>query len=75
MTTKTIKNAIAYLEATQISPRRWAYYATETRRWYKLTRADLEALALMLNDDGPGYAYGQWCSDGYGTEMPESWTP
>lgn len=62
-----IAKAIAHIDATQVSPRRWEYYAQETRETYRLTRADLEALAELLSDDErPSDAYSLWCSGGYG---------
>lgn len=60
-----ITDAIRRIDATQVSPRRWEYYAEETRETYRLTRADLEALAELLADDDVADAYSHWCAGGY----------
>jgi hypothetical protein len=61
-----IAKAICRLDATQVSPRRWEYYAEETRETYRLTRGDLEALAELLADDDVVDPYSHWCAGRYG---------
>jgi len=66
-----ITTAIRYLDAVQVSPRRWEYFASETRTFWRLTRKDLEALAEALAD-APYDAYCRWCAGGNGVEVRPS---
>ena len=66
-----ITTAIRYLDAKQVSPRRWEHYASETRTFWRVTRQDLEALAKALAD-GPYDAYSRWCAGGHGVEVRPS---
>lgn len=69
--------AIEHLEAIQISPRRWAHYDAADRSWWKISQTDLEILGRMMRDPqiGLGVAYSEWCAAGYGSRLPDGWTP
>jgi hypothetical protein len=68
MTNIDITPAVVYLDAVQVSPRRWEHYACETCSYWRVSRKDLEALAEALEDGTPD-AYSLWCSGGHGTEV------
>lgn len=72
--TNSIKNAIKFLNAVQISPRRFAHFADETRTWWKVTPSELAALQFLL-EEGEEEAYSLWASNGNGVEMPRGWKP
>lgn len=59
--------AIDTIDATQVSPRIWTYYAEETNETYRLTLSDLTALGEMLLN-GTKDAYSHWCA-GYGSYL------
>jgi len=51
--------------------RGWAYYAEETREWYRVSRDDLQYAVTLARDNDPqitGDIYSHWCS-GTGTPM------
>lgn len=60
-----IRRAAAVLRAVRLSPCRWAYRDDATRRWYLASRADLLALADILDMPDPDInddAYSHWCA-------------
>lgn len=70
--------AAKLLGAVKISPRRWAYYADETRTWWVVTPGKLGELCNFLASDEEKVAndaYSHWCASGGAREMPKGWTP
>ncbi len=70
-TTRKLAEAVTALDATQISPLRYAHYANETGRWYVVSRAAL----LAWHDYPEQDRYSHWCAGETCKEMPEGWTP
>lgn len=66
-----VQRAVERLNATQISPRRWAYYADEVSSWFVVSSADMQYLGELLADD----AYSHWCAGTVAREMPQGWQP
>jgi hypothetical protein len=89
MTTNTdaLQRAIAYLRVKEVAPQRWAYYASETQRYYIVSEDALAQLPGYLDREqaardrqdghiGAGEGgYSEWCADTQQTEMPVWWTP
>lgn len=70
--------AAGYLDATQISPRKWAHYANETGRWYVVSSAELAELCDYLDHPDEQIrrdAYSHWCAGTSAREMPRGWAP
>lgn len=73
-----LERAAEYVDATELSDGRWAYFAEETNSWWVLEANELEDLCDYLDDEDPEIsndAYSHWCSGGYGKEMPQGWEP
>lgn len=78
MTRRDVIRAAEHIGAVQISPRRWAYYADETSRYYVVSTAVLASLCSYLDDDDPSIsqdAYSHWCAGEPAREMPKGWEP
>lgn len=69
-----MQRAINLADAVQISPRRWAYFDDNTRRWYVVSSKIMKLLANYLDTWGI-YAYSRWCADTLAKEMPHGWEP
>lgn len=52
----------------------WAHRDDGTRRWYRVSEAQLEDLGVMLAAGTPD-AYSRWCADSTAVEMPAEWQP
>ena len=64
------------INATQISPRRWAYYADEVSRWFVCSSSDLAELCDYIDSDDREVArsaYSHWCAGSTAREMPVGW--
>ncbi len=70
--------AAKHIGATELDDDRWAYYASETSRWYVVSADSLEELCDYLDDEDPQVsrdAYSHWCAGPSSEEMPEGWEP
>jgi hypothetical protein len=78
--------AVAYLDAVEISPGRYAYRDGATRRYYVVTGTQLERLGRYIEAEidqratpwikiPGGRGYSEWGADTVVFDMPEWWTP
>lgn len=77
-TSKTVRQAVALLAATQLAASTWAHFASETSRWYVVSAAELADLGEYLDHPDESIrddAYSHWCAGTPGTEMPAGWSP
>jgi hypothetical protein len=73
-----LARAADYLDAVQISDRRYAYHDDGMGRWYLVSASDLADLVDYLDSDDEavtGDAYSHWCAGTMAEEMPSGWTP
>lgn len=73
-----IERAAEHVAAVEIDGGKWAYYAPETQRWYKLSYDALEALCDYLDSGDEQIridAYSHWRNATPSREMPEGWEP
>lgn len=64
----------AHLRAVRLSARAWAYYAEETRRWYRVAHADVVEYGRLVHLQTPD-AYSRWCAETLAQTMPDGWQP
>lgn len=69
-----LTRAADYLNAAELPDGRWAHYADETQRWYRISAEALAELADYLDRD-PRDGYSLWCADVEAEEMPSGWDP
>jgi len=69
-----LKKAVDRLNASQISPLRYAYYAEETGTYWLVSRRVMINLGERLNR-GDRDAYSSWCGETHGREMRKGWKP
>ena len=77
-TKNNIERAAKHLNATQISPLRWAHYDDSTGRYYVVSSKTLAELCEYLDDtdsDVSRDAYSHWCAGTRAKEMPQGWEP